>query len=365
MLSGMLASYQKLKSETSAVRYLVTLLLGAAINFTIGIGVILSSLNALVYTPAQTLTSQSPIPQSVILLVTFYFIIGIIYATAASLSFQPKRIVSPLYVQIISAAFVPILIASLQLLKPVADWVTVSALALVYFLISFVMFFIAGVGQTAIVRYLVGLNGTKENTRSLGLTVDGKIDEVLKVLRTYDFEEALAVVEQRKIGRHFYLFAALPNAKERLFIVIIADPKDDQKTELATVSYTQTYYGIFKTGELMEVERKDTIIKALKMAGMKPLIDNTDSLARRIAYRYGLSVTESKLLSLKSMPPHSRAIGIGIALMALIMSFLWKGSYITSEMFVTFWIFAGFAILFDFLPLLTTKRRGWTKLRED
>jgi hypothetical protein len=349
--------YKRLESETSAVRYLVAVLLGAGINFTIGVGVMLSSLSALVYTPSQALTSQSPFPTSVSILVIFYFIVGVVYATSASLTFQPKRIVSPIYVQITTSAFVPILIVALQLMKPVTDWVSISALALAYFMISLIMFFIAGIGQTPIVRYLVGLNGTRENTHSFGLVINSTIEDVLRVLRNDSFQEALSVREEPKLLRHAFLFHTPLGEPKRFFIVVMADPDDNKKTQLATVSYIQSYYGIFKGGDILDEQRRSTIKKVLKKAGITFSDDNTESLARLRAYRYGLSVTESKLLTLRSLPPHSKAILTGLTLMAVIMTGMRKYDYITTEMFETFWIFTGFAILFDLLPLLRIKRR--------
>lgn len=354
-------AYKKLESEASIIRYVVLVLLGAGINFTIGFGVVFSSLTALVQSPSQALTSTG-LPTSVAILVVCYFIIGIIYSTSVSLAFQPKRIISPLYIQITTSSFVPILIVYLLLTVPstiAVDWSAISGIAIFLFLVSFLMFFVAGIGQIMIVRYLVGLNGTKENINSFGLVINGKLEDVLKVLKSDGSQEALYLSkrDERKTGEHSFVFRTPRGTRKQLFIAIIADPNDNKKTQLATVSYVQTYYGIMKTGDLIKEERKHTIKSALEKAGMTFSDDETDSLARYMAYDHGLSITESKLLTLRSYPPYSKAILVGITLMAIIMSALWKVGYITPEMYETFWIFAGFAVLFDLLPLLRTERR--------
>jgi hypothetical protein len=220
------------------------------------------------------------------------------------------------------------------------------------------MFFVAGIGQTPIARYLVGLNGTKDDMNSFGLVINSTLENVLKVLRSDGVQEALFLDkrEEWKTGEHSRVFRTPPVARRQLFIAVIADPNDDKKTQLATVSYVQTYYGILKTGELIEEQRKSTIKKALKKASMTFSDDNTVSLARFMAYSHGLSVTESKLLTLRSLPPHSKAIAIGLTVMSIMMTALWKYSYISLEMFETFCIFAGFAVLFDLLPLIRIKR---------
>jgi len=345
--------YKKLESEASTVRYIVLVLLGAGINFTVGFGFMLSSLTALVQSPSQALTSTG-LPTSVVILVVFYFIIGVVYSTSISLAFQPKRIISPLYIQITTSAFVPILILSIELMSPVPDWVSFSAIALFSFLISFILFFVAGLGQTPIVRYLVGLNGTKENTNSFGLVIDGTLENVLKIMRNDSFQEALSIGEEHKNGEHSFVFRTLSARKQQLFIAVMTDQDNEKKTHLATVSYVQTYYGISKTGDLIEEGRKYTVRRALRKAKLT-YDDETDSQAQFVPYNYALSITESKLLTLRSLPPHSKAILIGLGLMFLIMTVLWKFNFISPEMAETFWIFAGFAALFDLLPLLKTK----------
>ena len=112
-----------------------------------------------------------------------------------------------------------------------------------------------------------------------------------------------------------------------------------------------------KLGHLVEEQRKRTIKFALKKAGLTFSDDNTDSLARLMAYTHGLSVTESKLLSFRSLPPHSKAILIGLVIMIVIMTAIWKGNYITFEMYESFLVFAVLSALFDLLPLLRTKRK--------
>jgi hypothetical protein len=349
---------QKLRSEMSNIRYLILVFLGAGINFSIGIGVMLSSLTALVRNPAQALSSKG-LPTSVAILAISYFAIGIIYATCMSLAFRPKRIISPLYVQIVTASFVPILIVALQLLQPIYNFATVAFLALGYFVLSLMMFFIAGIGQTIIVRYLVGLNGTKEDTDTFRLLIDSKLENVLKVLRNDEVQEALRLDgEERKIGEHSRLFRTSRTEAPQLFIVVMADSEDKNKTHLATVSYREYFYGIVKGGHLLEEEREHIIKKAFEESGLTFKDDATDSIAQSVAYIHGLAVTESKLLSLRSLPPHTRAILIGLTALAVIMTIVWKIGYITLEMYETFLVFAALSVLFDLLPLLRTKRKN-------
>lgn len=351
---------KKLESEETNIRYMVLVLLGAGINFTVGYALMLQSISSLIASPTQAVASMFSSYFGV--LAVSYFLIGIIYSTSVSLAFQPKRIVSPIYVQVATAAFVPILVVFLFSTTPEAsaiDYLIGSLLATLLLLLALAIFFVAGLGQTPIVRYLVGLNGTRENINSFGLVVNGELGDVLKVLKSDGFQEALRLdkKEERKTGEHSRVFRTSQGEKEQLFIAVIADPDDAKKTQLATASYIQASYGIIKTGDMIEEAREHIIQESLKKAGMKPSIDNTDSLARFMAYDHALHVTRSKLLALRSLPPHSKAIAIGLGLMTFLMAALWNYQIITLDMFETFLIFDAFAALSNLLPRLRTKRR--------
>jgi len=352
--------YKRMKEQRTTIRSIVLIFLGAGINFTFGYAVMLSSLNAMIQSPLQTIASN--IPQTTVLLAIVYFLVGIIYSTCTSLAFQPKRIISPIYNQIITASFVPVLVIYILATvprNPPMDLVTGSGTTLGLFILSLVIFLLAGIGQTFVVKSLVGLNGTKEDVNSFGLIINGKFSDVLKALKKPDVREVLRIPkeEDSKRGERSYVFRTPDGSNEQLFIAVIEDSQDNTKTQLATVSYRQTYYGIGKTGSLMEKVRKETIERALKDAALTFKDDNSDSLARLLAYTHGLAITESKLLGLKSMPPHSKAILIGLILMIAIVTGVWKVGYITLETYETFLIFAGFSALFDLLPLLKSKRR--------
>ncbi|MGD0496500.1 MAG: hypothetical protein ABSB28_10785 [Candidatus Bathyarchaeia archaeon] len=356
-----LLTYKKIVAQETTVRYVVLVFLGAGINFTLGYALMAAGLTALIQSPVQTLTSK--VPQTTLILAVSYLLIGIVYSLVASLTSRPKRIISPLHIQIITATFVPILITFLLAtvpLTPPIDLIAGSVMALALFFLALVMFVAAGIGQTIVVRYLVGLNGTKENVNSFGLTVNGKVRDILRVLTSADVREALEIHERddRQTGEHSYVFRTSPNSGKQLFIAIIEDSEDKTKTQLATVSYRQTYYGISKLGEVIEEQRQRTIKAALERAGLTCEDDKTDSLARLLAYNHGLSITDSKLLSLRSLPPYSKAILTGLAAMIVIMTLMWRFTdYVSADLYETFLVLAGFSVLFDLLPILRTKRK--------
>ncbi len=75
---------------------------------------------------------------------------------------------------------------------------------------------------------------------------------------------------------------------------------------------------------------------------------------------YVLEPTQTRLLSLSSFEPHVKFVSLGIITMFLLMTGLWYFGLLPLELYETFLIFAGFSLLFEFLPML--RRRGESKV---
>lgn len=350
--------YGKLRAKTSSLRQIVLIFLGVGINFSAGLGLMFSSLSVLASSPS-VLTQQATLATQAIVLALNYFLIGVIYSTIASLSLHPKRIISPIYTQILTASFVPILIAFLLVTQgQYPNLLTFTVAMLGYFTLSLIIFLAVGIGQTPIVRYLVGLNGTKEDTLSFGLLIDAKLKDILKILRNEEVQYALDIGYERKISNKAFVFRTNPDYQDQFFISVVSNSDDENKTFLAGVLYEQTYYGISKVlqNHLSDMKLYE-LKKALQNANISFSEDNSETSALRLACVYALRVTESKLLIFRSLPFHLKAVGLGISLMTVLMLVLWYFKYITIDLFETFLVFAGLAVLFDFIPILVAKGR--------
>src|SRR5216110_822 len=96
-------------SVVSDPRQVVLIMLGAGINFSVGFGLFASGLSALIVSRGGVLLATG-LPGEVLILATSYFVIGSVYSTVASLALNPKRIVNPLFIQLVTASFVPVLV---------------------------------------------------------------------------------------------------------------------------------------------------------------------------------------------------------------------------------------------------------------
>src|SRR2546428_13442915 len=81
-------------------RQVVLILLGAGINFSLGFGLFASGIYALIASQGGVLFTTG-IPTQVSILTIGYFLLGTIYSTITSLALRPKRIVNPIFVQLV------------------------------------------------------------------------------------------------------------------------------------------------------------------------------------------------------------------------------------------------------------------------
>jgi hypothetical protein len=348
---------RKIEEQGTTIRTIVLIFIGAGVNLTVGYVTLLSALNALISSPTKTLMSN--IPQTAIIFALLYFVVGILYSTSASLAFKPKRIISPLFTQLLAASFVPILVYYvISITEPQMSLATGAGVAFVVFMMALGIFGAAGLGQERVVKLLVGLNGTKDDVNSFSLLVDGKLSDVIKVLKKPDVREALEIDKRydKRPSKHSYVFRTPDYHSRQLFIALMAD-SNNAKTQLSTVSYTQTRYWIQKTGSIKEKQRISTLEDVLRGAGLTFNPDTTNSPAKLIAYNHGLGVTEPKLLGLKNVSNSSKAILGCLAVLIGVVTLLWKTGYMNPDTYETFVVLAGLSILVDFLPLVKIKRR--------
>src|SRR6266699_2034037 len=330
----------------------VLILLGAGVNFSLGFGLFASGIYALIASRGGVLLT-SGIPTQVSILAIAYFVEGSLYSTVASLALRPKRIINPIFVQFVTASFVPILIFYLTVFYDPSISIPLAIfVAFVVFWLALAMFLSAGLGQFLLVRYLVGLNGSKGDTRSSSLILNASMKNVLAVLDSNAVRTAFVIQEQLSRKSNLRVFRTNPNTSEQYYLLVLEDPTDREKTQLATVAYRLDAFGIRAgNGDILDEMRLNELRQIFREDGISVLVGEA-SEALTIAYEYALGVTQTKLLSLRSSQPYLKAIAVGIVLMAGLSTTLWMLGIISVELFQTFVIFFSFALLFDFLPLL-------------
>ena len=135
-----------------------------------------------------------------------YLLFTVTYCTISSLTFQPKRIVSPTYIQIVTVPILFMLMISVMFWKGVrlteptwqgfasAYGVTLAAIMLVLFVVAYIFL-------SPLVRYLVGLLGTKDDLLVTQLLVHADHNKVLGRILDADFQYAIGIRHQEE-ARH-------------------------------------------------------------------------------------------------------------------------------------------------------------------
>jgi hypothetical protein len=349
---------QAIREKKNTLRLFVLIILGAGINLTGGFGLVLGSIGELAITNGQVLFQNTPLPIQVSILAISYFLIGTLYSVVASLAQRPKRIVNPLYVQAVTAALIPFFILyAVITFNSQADVLNAVLEAFLFFIVAIPIFSSAGVGQFLLVRYFVGLNGSREDTRLTTLTLHAKLAEVKKVLSTQEVSNGFHLTLQQDDKDGSITFRTDYGVKEQFFLRVVKSSENENETELATVAYRRGIEGIVPSkAEVLDDMRTEGLKRVFTRSGIA-FSDGESRQALMSCYTQAMELTQTKLLSLKSVEPHVRYITGGILIMFAVMTGLWFFGVIELALYETFLIFAGLSLLFEFLPLFSRMAR--------
>jgi hypothetical protein len=166
-----------------------------------------------------------------------YFVLTIVYCAITSFLFHPKRIVSPINVQI-GTAFILSLMMIWHMLEtptttPILDIMTMAIALLVFSAILIAVGFI----QFLIVRWVVGLNfeGLDRVTYAINTDFKTVANKVIDIdfLRRYGFNR------KHDVGK-ILVYKLRWASGESIIFTLGVDSKNNSNTILATVAYQQT-----------------------------------------------------------------------------------------------------------------------------
>ena len=348
-------NYEKVKKDYSLLRLFILTFLGAGIHVTI----ILVSIWQL--SPLTVDQTTLGVPQLMYLLGYFGFTIA--YCVATTLSFNPKRIVSPLNIQLMVATILVIVFSGILLSQKLTpnpqNITTFASFVVIAVLVPFLLGF-AGLVQSEIVRRIVGLNGTEENLDRLTIRLNGDFQTVSNTLKTKEILN-LANFRIKEKESTLILKSRLIDTKEKIIFVLTRDPRDPlYHSILSTVVYEAGFYSIFKSS--LAVTRRDSIIGEIeKRVSLKRLpLDDKESFNNepsRIALRLALKATEPKIFVIGKIPRHILLIVTATIVFLGILIYSWIfGKFITQDLFVTSLVIVIVALLFEFIPFVRESR---------
>lgn len=277
-----------------------------------------------------------------------YFVLTIIYSIFASLLFQPKRIVSPINIQIGTIVIVSLFIVYQQLtamffVTTEQEIAFIGALALIVFFIS-AFLIMAGFVQFLVVRWVIGLNfDNVERTSYIANLAPKQILEALGdgFLDVWDFNRRK---DNPRAKNPIWVLKCHDLYGNSIVLTIGTQTGKANESILATVAYRRSAYEISTSESASNMQKSiiNDIKERLYQFDAKSVvsrIEKTDDPVSFKAYSHALSVTRSKTEStrefLKSIPRYY-LYAISITIVTLFIStitygfgFLDLGTYVS------------------------------------
>ena len=295
-----------------------------------------------------------PIPALDPLLFVLYPSIPIIYSATLSHLFKPKRIVSPLNIQLGTTAVISMIIAGFILTQPPTSLTPhqLSGNFAVSWIFWSLILLVLGFFQTLVVLMVVGLN-----TEHLP-TLSYSINERFATVAEFFDEDFLYTTELhvRTRQKEFLMLEGRYSRGERIILALGRERLDALKSTLATVAYDRRFYELMASRKA--IVKRDSIIRDIKgrlsekNASVRLEVCEPDDYVSKKAHDHALIPTRSKisigLAVVKSVPRYY--------LYAIILTFLAFGvvslAFITGSLQIDIGTYITIVIVF-ILALLT------------
>jgi hypothetical protein len=178
-----------------------------------------------------------------------YIALTVIYCIILSLSFNPKRIVSPINVQIGSSVVLSILLIAYEIRNSVANTLAeaLNLLTALGIVISFLVFFLVALGffQFFFVRWVVALNF--ESVDRLSYSINAKTEEVMSIMDD-EFIDVWGFSRRKdnpKVKKNpIWILKCRDPYGNRVVLSVGSNSANDATSLLGTVAYQTTLYTV-------------------------------------------------------------------------------------------------------------------------
>ncbi len=346
---------EKWKKQQSTIRLLMFTFVCAIIEFLISV----PSVMRFILNP-QRIISQTPPPPHEILIpplldsptfVGLYFVIPIIFCIATSLSFYPKRMVSPLNIQILT--FGMIVIFSMLITYSVNPLITIHLKDLFAVMMYFFAIIISfGFGQLFLVKLVIGMNGTKDDINQKTYRISLSFEKVESIILDKEFKETWYFKTKRdhdKIIMKSKFFTT-----ENILIGLQKDPENKNYCIFSTASYEAKFYQIQSTRRIRN--KQDLVINEIKKKIGELALGDPVKIDYEISddiENLALGQTQNKLLFFTRMEGIHKKVLIGLAIVFALVSIVHFAGPLSTDSYLTSIILIGIAIVTDLIPILT------------
>ena len=287
-----MVTLEKLKKEYNTISMFFATILIIPFQTLLFIPVSMDSLSALEN------SEMSLFPESQFVMV-IYVLLPIFYCIIVSLFFHPKRLISPINVQIGTViVYSTIVIYHSSTLVDLTFTTYLNLFGSIFILASIAI--MIGIFQFIIVRWVVGLNLDSVDRSSY--IINGKLKDIMKALDG-DFISVWGLSRRKenpKAKKPIWILKRKDIFNNHIIIAIGSHPENEEKCILATTSFHLSNLGISKTEK--SSARRDSILNdiecRLKKTGLQlsiiPITEINDTISYR-AYAHAIKVTNSKI----------------------------------------------------------------------
>lgn len=326
--------------KSSFLRYLLLTILGGFIGLPFSF-IILSDVAT-----RMNLTSLMPplgITETFEIIIIF-FVVGIVYSTAASLVLGRRRIVAPLYVQFCtSLLLILVVLLSFFLLKR-TEGVLMLYSGSVYLLLALSVNLTVGLAQTPLVVYLAGKSGGREFIKVKSMTIASSLHNVSSLFSRLEVKKALNIVGSKQF-EGYTVYDCKMTGGSTLHIVVGEDPRNKDWSQLAIIRYKVGYYGMVKgeRDESLEFILRPVDV-ALESEGIAK-VEEQGKEAEMAGVEYILSTMKGRLKSWSEIKGYEKATLLTILFIFLIIIFIKYIGIIPELLFDVLVFFSSIAFL--------------------
>lgn len=353
----MMSILDVMKREDTLIQQVVLIFVGGGLNTLL----MIFSLLEITRNPDVVFsnTGQIPFITTSPELTISYVGIGVIYSIATSLSFTPKRIVSPLYVQITTATilvtiiYANIFINTAPVLTDNFLGGTIAIIMTIYGILSFLGFL-----QRWIVKKMIGANGTKENMDYQTYSVNAKFDEIRKTITDKQFLYSHNFIQKGKFNDRIIL-QTRNSSHEKHTMVVVPHPEIQNCSILCITSYVIQYDWLRKPTTTYE---RESLIGTLQRLLKSPVdsidvkfdVDSDDKVCTNIALSQSLEVTASPFNKVRNYPKRHVIVISLLLIIGLIIEGLhiYNDKIVSSDTLVNSLVFIIIVFIADIYPTI-------------
>jgi hypothetical protein len=313
-----------------------------------------------------------------LVIVLIYFGVGIMYSTYTSLLLRPKKLVSPLIIQIITTLVLLLMIANYatypeyvqlrlgnttSVLTPEQQRQNSSVLQQlnVLALVLIMMLPIAGWVQRYVVRILVGVNGTdsEKDLYKRAFSVPMPYVELRKLLTEESFLQTYSLSDTRKgnflrlqgnDGRAYHIITATLDSENEAAKAILSIVS----YEMVTGNITNTTYAQNQSNGITDtIEGKISRVAGRHVPLGQPLPYQPEALGMGV--QLALEKTKPRILEIKEAKRYAVA-GILLTIVIGAMTYLYYSKYIPIEVYVSSVVLIGITVILELMQLLRAPR---------